>query len=758
MVDFHELSTAKFDVLDNAATAWTTVVEKLKSMVLDWRGTVVAKVDAAGWSGPAADQARPSLKRTDNQLLDAITEATAIASIFKDAATSFQAARTKLDKAVADAKVAGLTVTSDGTVSWPPPDAATRHDDEALQDYKKEWGDKAEAARKAIDAAVAEATAADERIAFALNSDSGTDQQKSFNGRALGGGPEADGERAVALAAKGGTIGDSELKELNTLLASYSEDPRFATTFYQGLGPGGLVRSWYSMVGDPAHLDVTDERWAQYRELQKNLGLNLATATRRSNQPHLSDEWAADLRRAGAQPVGQDVTESGARSAVYFGYQVLAPILETGTYDPHFLDPIAEHVTQLDATMKGKWPAPMPRPDVLQRGLNLLGGPEDGVGYQPTTGIMTALAHSPAASLRFFTDAPTAYDSNGNANPGGPVSPADYLTYYAHGKSWHSDTLLAGDWEKPTQAGPAAFGRALEAATTQPVDAQPVGAGPAGHTDEQARLMHRVVDTFGTHGGDGALDAIKDNNTLTAMRPSLARMTGDYMGDVQNALVGVADDFPVRGVSADLNTPHMVGLLDALGRDPESYGIVANAGQAFTNTYVAGQIADGGPVEGLKSHVGHTAHAGGMVIGILGEARNDEVHNQHAASDQAYNDAVERNGGYAKTVVDKTLSVVPGGAKIQGLADLITDHVINSNKVDTTEDGRQQVREDNADARGQVVNGVRQAVEDGGIGRTDKLSQDELKALRESAIDGAGNGYTEGAVNLVSVYLKGSKQ
>lgn len=359
MVDFHELSTAKLDTLGEAATAWDDVVKKLHAMDQDWDSTVVAKVNSANWSGPSADQARPKIQRVNEQITAAVTQATAIAAVFKDAGNDFQAAKAKLDKAVADAKGAGLTVTDDGTVSWPPADNATRHDPEASRAYNDEYHTKAEVARKAIDSAVEEATAADERAAWALRSDTATDNLKSFNAKAIGAGPDADGIRAAQLAGKGSKLSDAELLELNSLLSANQNDPKFSTRFYQDLGPKGTLQAWNNMVGDESQFNgASDARWKQYQELQKNLGLNLATATRTTNEPHLSDQWAADLRKAGSETMWDKPYRQGGMDYAPYGYQVLSGILRTGDYDPHFLNPIAEHITQLDSDEK-YWPAPV---------------------------------------------------------------------------------------------------------------------------------------------------------------------------------------------------------------------------------------------------------------------------------------------------------------------------------------------------------------------------------------------------------------
>ncbi|MFJ5119656.1 hypothetical protein [Kitasatospora sp. NPDC088548] len=750
MVDFHELSTAKLDVLGTAASAWEDVVKKLRSMDQDWDNAVIAKVDSANWTGPSADQARPKLQRVNEQLTAAVTEAGAIASILKDAGQDFQAARSRLDKAVADARAAGLTVSDTGTVSWPPADHATRHDPDANQAYQAEYRGKAEAARKAIDAAVQEATAADERAAWALGSDTATDNVKSFNARAIGGGPEGDGDRAAQLAAKGGKISDAELTELNSLLAANANDPKFSTRFYQDLGPKGTLQAWNSMVGDEQQFNgASDARWKQYQELQKNLGLNLATATRTTNEPHLSDQWAADLRKAGSETMWDKPYRQSGMDYAPYGYQVLSGILRTGDYDPRFLNPIAEHITQLDTDEK-YWPAPVFGPRSDRRGYNLL-GPEGGSGFEPTTAILEALGHSPEAATRFFHDRPTAYNTDGTVNPNGRTTPADYLTYFTHDKEYTPDTVSQKNElrQQGMHSGPDALGHALEAATTgRPYD-DPSGP-PAKHTADQADVMNRVVQTFGTHGNGGVLDDLKGEDAKFApLRDSLGHMTADYIGDTQRALSPHKDDLPVNGAPANLREAPVRGLLDALGRDPDAYGAVVNANQAYSTAVIRGHI-DSGQTDfaRLEADIDSTSRAGGVVSGILNEARINEVHSEHAASDKEYNEALEKNAGYAKTVFSSTIGAVTEKVPVAGevanfLVEEITDSVVKANERDTTGEARQQGRDYVADGRGSAALGAKQAVTDAAFGTA--LSADDIRRLADSAGDRVLDGYTDGS-------------
>ncbi|MFJ9697030.1 hypothetical protein [Kitasatospora sp. NPDC101183] len=737
MVDFHALSTADLTTLDTASTAWTTVARKLRSMDEDWKQQVLSKSGADAWSGATADLARPKIAVTNQQLTAAATEADAFAQVFKDASTEFHTARGKLETAVAAARTAGLTVTDTGAVTWPRADANTRHDVDGYSAYLQEWQPKADTARKAIDAAVAEATAADERLAALLATDAKTDATHTFNDVPA----FADADRAAALLRKGGDISDTELAELTRLLATDRDNPAFATRFYQDLGPDGLTSSLFGMFADPKKRPgPKDPRWAAYNELRNELGLTLATATRQSNQPHLSDDWAAAFRAEGTRRVSPYQPPN----PQLMGYQLLAPLLASGDYDPHFLLPVAEHLTQIDAGLHGQWP--------------LLDG-EMAPGSipltdQPTTDVLTALAHSPAAANAFFTDPPTAYNTDGtvNADPNAKHKPADHLHYYAREKDWQD---IATDPDNAKNRGVLAFGSALEAATGH----DPQHLALPGHDRSEAELMKRVIDVFGTHGGDGAPDGALDdvlakNGNLAALRPSLARMNADYIADVQRVMV--ADSaLPNSGYPVAFNDSATKSLLEALGRDPDAYAVVANANQGQTaaviRSYVAGADHVGFP---LAAGVNDAAHSGGEVNGILSASRVVSVHDQHLASDQAYNDALDRNSGYAKQGFDKALQLVPHGDKLTAPADKLFDMLVESHKVDTTQVGVQDGKVLFNDAQDHLARGVQQAITDAADGS--RLGQDDIQALiRQAKID-ANTGFSNGATYYLTVNSKGS--
>ncbi|MGW3078727.1 hypothetical protein [Kitasatospora sp. NPDC001132] len=760
MVGFHDLTNAKVDCLGSAAGAWDEVAAKLKALDGEWNSGVVVKVNGSGWSGKSAESAKPALQRGNDQLDAAAVEAAALASVLRQAATEIQAAKDTANALVTEAVAAGLTVSADGTVSWPDPDKAIRQDPQAAAAYHDKYRSKAGDIRARMDAVLRDASEADERACFALRADASTDKDGSFNAQAVGGGAEADAKRAVQLAAKGNKLSDAELVELNSLLHTHAADAQFTTRFYQDIGPKGLLMFWNSMVGDDNSVaGASGARWKQYQELQKNLGTALATATRSTSQPHLSDQWAADLRKAGAEPLWETPETTAGKPWVPRGYQVLAGILRTANYDPHFLNPIAEHVLQLDSkdthpTMRFWSPALLSKsPERL--GFNIL-GQDGGAGFEPVTGIMEALAHSPEAATKFFHDKPTAYNTDGTVNPGGSPKPADYLHYLAHDKEFRGDTvsqnkdIVAG----ALASGPTAFGHALEAATSgHPYDDLP--STPAKHTADQADVMSKVMKEFGRDEG-GSLARITDKSgagaPVAALRPSLGNMTADYMGDIQRAMSPWDHTLPVNGEPARLSTSDVRSVLNVIGRDPGAYGSVINAQQAYTTALIHGTFA-GGETDTAKLAipVENAANAGGAVACVLNEARADAVFKQHAASDKEFNDAVQNGSFWAKTAFSTTLGGITGGvasaAGASEASDFIVDQILQgvtaSVQQDTTAAAQAEAGQQSDGGRNSNAISAAQAVRDAAKGSS--LTQAQIEDLAARVGGQAAQGGAVGA-------------
>ncbi|MGW6917845.1 hypothetical protein ACWGB8_29070 [Kitasatospora sp. NPDC054939] len=173
MVDYHELSNARIEVLVAAANAWDEVVKKVTGTDLEWETSVTGKVNAAEWTGASADAAKPVVQRVGDDLTLSLGRARDIGAALRSAADDIGAQKDRLHAIVADAQADGLTVSSDGTVSWPPADFATQHDPDARDAYQRNKRERAELARHNIDECVYRATEADTRASGLLRTAAG---------------------------------------------------------------------------------------------------------------------------------------------------------------------------------------------------------------------------------------------------------------------------------------------------------------------------------------------------------------------------------------------------------------------------------------------------------------------------------------------------------------------------------------------------------------------------------------------------------
>lgn len=519
MVTFHDLHNADLSSLDSLATDFEQMVRSWDlSTSLD--NGVLGPLQGSGWTGDAANAAADHIKNIRTQLDAAFDEASAMARALRDAHTEFAAAQQDLTNALHNATDHSMTVDDDGTVHWQsktnPDDPQPTSQVESMQHIQQ-----------SIDAAIARATEADSTAAAALAGDIGTNTT-SFNSTPVGGIPEEEAQQAADLLRQGSNITDAQLTQLDSLLKKNSGDPRFASAFYSSLGPEGFLKS----LGEVDQGPVNANRSSMLTNLQSDLGLTLATATDTSQHPHLSDAWEAGLRAAGDKQY--TLTSAGPSGGRPYGYQILSNVLRTGTYDAHFLDPIAEHVTQLTQADPGRW----------DHALYLSGlTHQDGIGfgdggYNPMSGVLEALGHSPTASTTFFTAPATLYNPDGTVKSTG--APNNYLTLLANSKGNPilQDTLASKNGFSggvaPEEA--TALGHALQAGTTGVAWDSTATKVPQ-HNEQMSNLMSKVVTTFGHSDGPNLLNGT--NAPFANMNSSMGNMVASYIGDVQNAVNGV---------------------------------------------------------------------------------------------------------------------------------------------------------------------------------------------------------------------------
>ncbi|MFD7597299.1 alpha/beta hydrolase [Kitasatospora sp. NPDC059812] len=163
MVTLAQLRDADLSGLAGAAGAYDTLAGAFGKHVQAMNTEVTKHVFNSQWVGTAAGAANASLQRTSGRLDAAHTEMSAVSGLLREASESFQLAQSKLKEALKEAQGTGLTVAEDGTVSWPAPSQAERHD----PGY--DTPQRARALADRISHAVTEADGADQKIAKLLD-------------------------------------------------------------------------------------------------------------------------------------------------------------------------------------------------------------------------------------------------------------------------------------------------------------------------------------------------------------------------------------------------------------------------------------------------------------------------------------------------------------------------------------------------------------------------------------------------------------
>lgn len=498
MVSFQELREADFAGVTDAAEAWNSVAKTLASLDDRVGQQLTNTAERAGWQGAAADQAGNTLRRIDTDFTQAAAVAKSVASIVRDAAEDFTAARKQLDAALQDAAAQKMTVAADGAISWGPIQGLPPNDPDSepvRRKYQADMTAKAEALQARFAKAVEQANAADQRASGALQSDVGTSTD-SFNASPVGGGDAADAKRAAGLMSKAGSLSDEELARLQNLMTANQHSKEFSTTLLNSLNAGGkhgpeALLEYSKVWGDLAQ---GDRNAKQYQDVYGGLSQVLATATRDGG---MGKDWESRLLEAARKP-------GGSAAGFNDNYPALTRLMGArGSYDTEFLLKVGNDLTDFERNSKLK-------------GEQLWGMDFTSVtGKQgdPMGGLMKAMSRNPSGAKLFF-------DPNTNTN----------LDYFLKERSWPNMGYEHKQYDgiaRGTSRG--AFGDALEAATT---GRDPHGNQPPvrPHDPAMSRIMSETVSAL---GGDKAGN---ENSLPAGLRRPLGNMIADYAPDVHEIL------------------------------------------------------------------------------------------------------------------------------------------------------------------------------------------------------------------------------
>ncbi|MFH9740009.1 hypothetical protein ACH4MA_20285 [Streptomyces roseolus] len=687
MLTFDGVYRVPLGRMKDAADRWSETKRKLDELAEDARRTMVDQTRAEDWRGLNAEVTKPFIDKTAKEFADAAKAADGIHKVLKDGYETFARAHAELKKIVeVEAPAQGLVVKTDGTVEVRRPlveDPTARHDPDFDLAVRQERARVASMAAR-IKAAVERCDDADVACANALRANI-TGDAHDFSAPKYAGLDAEEADRAVALARKGRDLTHAELERLNELLADNRKAGEFSRTFYDRLGTKGALEFFGELATDT---EGDEERLADVRALQENLGLNLANATR--GDDGWAKEWSAELRRLGTERVPLPSRPDGTGP---YGYQLLGGILRHGDYHPKFLVPIAEHVTQLHAKEPDLF-----KPDRMMTGARSQGSYNpsgvNGHGYDPVIPMLEALGHSPEAAKQFFSADPTAYQRDGSV--GGTLdlgkdkdgtNVTKYLDLFASEKyTSFSDHVTGDDAAKAKEYMPDALGHALEAATLGHAWDDP-GAGL--HRDATtAKVMTDVVEKY----GDDAELVKKHQSALT---DSLGNMGAGYIDDLSWALTendprsAHAPDHQGKSLqeSADIAARHpefgrenATKFISLLGQHPDAYASMSTANRLYMASMLEAQVGPAGQIDGpgAVDAVGTGAKAQGLLV----EARAAQIEAEGVKLQEDYEKAQEERGAWvqfgATAAIAAGVAFVPATAAAAGAAAILVPLAVDT--------------------------------------------------------------------------------
>ncbi|MFG3093951.1 hypothetical protein [Streptomyces sp. NPDC048202] len=726
MLKYEDIIHAPVKQLKAAAEDWADMAGKLDELAADAAHGMKAKADKADWEGVNAGVTKAFIAKTVKEFTDAAAEARGVRLVLEDGHAAIKKAMDDLiDIRDHEGPAAGIRVDGQGKVTARKPLSeipAARHD----PDYSRllqEERQSIESWQKRIDLIVDNCNDTD--LALKNTLEVNVTDRKDFSTPTYTKLDQEEAARAAALAAKGRDLTHAELQQLNELLKDNSSSKEFAKDFYGKLGPEKSLAFFGQLATDTYDYgDVDKERLKDVQELQKNLGLNLATA---SHDKEFTDKWGPELRKLGTERIPLAKHDYNGP----FGYQLLGGIMRNGNYDAKFLDPIAEHVAQLHAKDPFMFADNKTVNGWLKNPFNPSG--VNGAGYDPATAMLEALGNSPDAAKHFFADAPTAYNEDGTVNHGATAALGkdkdgeaidNYLDFFSNEK-WESFPDANSTDPKETKASydqrPDALGHALEAATL---------GYPAGHPDahvvrdaDNAGIMQKIMEKYASDP-----ELLKKHHE--AMADSLGVMGAGYVDDINWALdkndphsvfapgrnpdahVDFADTVDGNGRSV------VRGFLSTLGQHPDAYATVSAAEQVYTRSALEETVGPDGKISEGAARA--TVLRGAEVQGMLDQSRADQVEATNLKTHEDYEKAVAKRSGWVE--FGATAGIAAGVAFLPATAAVGAAAVLIPLATDTASGAAEQVI-------GQVVGDVADGSVDEHKEKLEDLTDEDKKKI-----------------------------
>ncbi|WP_181765250.1 DUF6571 family protein [Streptomyces albidus (ex Kaewkla and Franco 2022)] len=667
------LRFADFSSLGEAATNWSEMVTKLKSLSDDANDQLKGKADKANWAGTNATVTRDFITKTSSEFKDAHSQAQSIYNILNDAKTELEGYKKSLNERIdRGIREHNLTVTDNGdsfTVTM------NVHPDRSSNPSSLPENSQADvdALRDDIQTILTNATTSDTTAADALkaivNAQAYGFANVSYADRDSAATALREAEKMAALAKDPKDLSKEEFDELNAGLAKYHNDDLFSERFATQLGAEGTLKFW-ATINDPRDGgELGQDRVDKYGELQTNLSLTLANATQ-SDSPAMRT-WERDM-----VAMGDKTIETG--TAQTRGFPIMSSLMRSGDFDDKFLTDYGNKLMETERKITNStdmadiaWHDPM--------GLYLNRTGSD-TGADPMTGYMKALGNSPDAATDFF-----------NADYGDLKSDEDEknltnFDYLFEEREWVPDTNSDMD---ESDEGRNAMAHALEAATT----GHPAGESPKlenlEHNQGQADLYSRLVGSV-SEDRDRLLDH-------RSMADSFGRMSAEYMPDIHRALDPTQQNeaglYPISGATAEMTQGDVTRFLHTVGRSPEGYAAINIGEHNYTAALMQHHFQNPdsyindpnfSQADNLDATIGKVSERAGEIQGIIGAGRAFEAEADGGAKDAEFNGALDSAKNWGSGLVGVGVGVAtapftgPGGIVAGGIATTGADAILDA--------------------------------------------------------------------------------
>ncbi|MFG3285717.1 hypothetical protein [Streptomyces sp. NPDC048111] len=757
MLNYADVLNAPVDRLKTAVDDWARMAARLERLAGEAHDGMRAHAERASWAGVNAGVTREFIARTARQFDDAAKEAAGVHRVLLDGYGAFRKARDELRSIVDDAAKNGVVIDATGTAAARHPlqdDVTARHDPGYPQALQKQKG-AVEAWQRRVRAAVETCDDADEALRLALGGN--VTDAHDFTAPKYASLADEEAARAVGLARQvtgpGGTARNVEaLRRLQELMDDHRGDPGFSTSFYRRMGAGGTLEFSSHLSLDATGLGPAGtDRAASVRHIQDAMGPLLGLATSPRTPGHLDASWTLALMRAGRRQM--DVGGVAGVATRVYGYQALGALLRHGTYDREFLLPVARDMVGFEHRHPKVFQEGLPYDTRLALNLDKTGGR----GFDPLTGLMTSLSNNPRVASEFFNE-PVREDTDGNGivttddtpvttkgedGRPAPLGMVDHLLDRGPADDAYDTVRGTG----PTTPFQSALGNALEAAVTGRTPGE-AGARPVEHSAGMARVMERVVHKIGSDPGllrDGEDGA---PGKLAWLSGHLGNMAAEYMPDMQAAAENSAHQAKPFGVLADFKKAQVGQFLGVVAQDPEAYGAISHAQQAYTTLLVRDVfVHPENHGHDVGEAVRNAVHPGGQIAGMMAEARVEAIYEKHAADDQEFNKAVEDNSEWTNRIIDavggKYVELLPaGGDALEWLKEDVSATLLEEAQRDTTEKASQEASDAYAQAEANAKRHAAGAVYS--AGRSAGLEERDIREYQGTASTGVADAYADG--------------